>query len=119
MELRLHNDETTPQGCPRNPQDTRSCKGRCLVGAPDAITIVEGIDIASMDAVIDKIAEFSDVFCTESKVARWIDQSCREICSYILRACNPNQVEGAIKSDRLIQFDNAWAVRKSVAYFQI
>jgi phosphohistidine swiveling domain-containing protein len=44
-----------------------------LFGTPDAIAIVEGNDIASMDAVIDRIAEVPDVVATDSKVARWID----------------------------------------------
>jgi DNA-binding Lrp family transcriptional regulator len=44
-----------------------------LFGIPDAIAIVEGSDIASMDVVIDRIAEVPDVIGTDSKVARWID----------------------------------------------
>lgn len=44
-----------------------------LFGMPDAIAIVEGSDIASMDTVIDRIAEAPDVLGTDSKVARWID----------------------------------------------
>jgi len=44
-----------------------------LLGIPDAIAIVEGSDIASMDAVIDRIAVVPDVIGTDSKVARWID----------------------------------------------
>ena len=44
-----------------------------LFGIPDAVAIVEGSDIASMDAVIDRIAEVPDVIGTDSKVARWID----------------------------------------------
>ena len=44
-----------------------------LFGIPDAIAVVEGSDIRSMDAVIDKIAEAPDVVGTDSKVARWID----------------------------------------------
>jgi hypothetical protein len=35
--------------------------------------LVEGEDIAEMDAVIDRIAELPGVLDTESKVARWID----------------------------------------------
>ena len=48
-------------------------KADALFGAPDAIAIVEGDDIASMDAVIDKIVEVPEVTGTDSKVARWID----------------------------------------------
>ena len=44
-----------------------------LLGTPDVIAIVEGDDIAAMDAVIDRIAELDGVLDTESKVARWID----------------------------------------------
>ncbi len=44
-----------------------------LFGTPDAIAIVEGDDIASMDAVIDRIVEVPAVGGTDSKVARWID----------------------------------------------
>lgn len=43
-----------------------------LLGTPDVIAIVEGEDIAAMDAVIDQIAELPGVLDTESKVARWI-----------------------------------------------
>jgi DNA-binding Lrp family transcriptional regulator len=43
-----------------------------LFGTPDAIAIVEGEDIASMDAVIDRIVEVPEVDGTDSKVARWI-----------------------------------------------
>lgn len=44
-----------------------------LFGSPDVIAIVEGTDIAGMDAVIDRIAEVPDVTATDSRVARWID----------------------------------------------
>ena len=44
-----------------------------LLGTPDVIAIVEGDDIADMDAVIDRIAELDGVLDTESKVARWIE----------------------------------------------
>jgi DNA-binding Lrp family transcriptional regulator len=44
-----------------------------LLGTPDIVAIVEGDDIASMDAVIDRIAALDGVVDTESKVARWID----------------------------------------------
>jgi DNA-binding Lrp family transcriptional regulator len=44
-----------------------------LFGTPDAIAIVEGEEIASMDAVIDRIVEIPEVQGTDSKVARWID----------------------------------------------
>ncbi|HXF99623.1 MAG TPA: Lrp/AsnC ligand binding domain-containing protein [Bacteroidota bacterium] len=44
-----------------------------LFGTPDVIAIVEGTDVADMDAVIDRIAEVPDVAATDSNVARWID----------------------------------------------
>ena len=44
-----------------------------LFGSPDAIAIVEGEDIASMDAVIDRIVEVPEVLGTDLKVARWIE----------------------------------------------
>jgi DNA-binding Lrp family transcriptional regulator len=43
-----------------------------LFGSPDVIAIVEGEDIAAMDAVIDRIVEVPEVDGTDSKVARWI-----------------------------------------------
>ena len=43
-----------------------------LLGTPDVVAIVEGDDIASMDAVIDRIAELDGVIDTDSKVVRWI-----------------------------------------------
>jgi DNA-binding Lrp family transcriptional regulator len=43
-----------------------------LFGSPDAIAVVEGEDIAAMDAVIDRIVEVPEVDGTDSKVARWI-----------------------------------------------
>jgi hypothetical protein len=43
-----------------------------LFGTPDAIAIVEGRDIAPMDAVIDRIVAIPEVVGTDSKVARWI-----------------------------------------------
>ena len=48
-------------------------KADALLGTPDAIAIVEGDDIASMDAVIDRIVEVPEVAATDSKVARWIE----------------------------------------------
>jgi hypothetical protein len=47
-------------------------KADALFGTPDAIAIVEGKDIALMDAVIDKIGEIPGITGTDSKVARWI-----------------------------------------------
>ncbi len=44
-----------------------------LFGSPDIVAIVQGKDIADMDAVIDRIAELPDVAATDSKVARWLD----------------------------------------------
>jgi DNA-binding Lrp family transcriptional regulator len=43
-----------------------------LFGTPDVIAIVEGDDIAKMDAVIDQIAELSGVRDTDSRVVRWV-----------------------------------------------
>lgn len=48
-------------------------KADALFGTPDAIAIVEGDDLAAMDAVIDRIVEVPGVTATDSKVARWID----------------------------------------------
>jgi len=48
-------------------------KADALLGMPDAIAIVEGVDIRSMDAVIDRLVEVPGVIGTDSKVARWID----------------------------------------------
>ena len=48
-------------------------KADALFGTPDAIALVEGDDIASMDAVIDRIVEVPEVAATDSKVARWIE----------------------------------------------
>jgi len=43
-----------------------------LFGVPDIVAIVEGDDVAKMDAVIDQIAELEGVLDTESKVVRWV-----------------------------------------------
>jgi DNA-binding Lrp family transcriptional regulator len=48
-------------------------KADALLGTPDVIAIVEGSDIGSMDAVIDRIVENPLVAATDSKVARWIE----------------------------------------------
>jgi hypothetical protein len=48
-------------------------KADALFGTPDAIAIVEGNDIAAMDAVIDRIVEVPGILGTDSKVARWIE----------------------------------------------
>ncbi len=48
-------------------------KADALLGTPDAIAIVEGEDLAQMDAVIDHIVEIPKVVATDSKVARWIE----------------------------------------------
>ena len=44
-----------------------------LLGSPDLIAIVQGTDIPTMDAVIDRIALIKDIVATDSKVARIID----------------------------------------------
>ena len=43
-----------------------------LLGVPAIIAIVEGEEIAGMDAVIDEIVELDGVLDTESKVVRWV-----------------------------------------------
>lgn len=43
-----------------------------LFGMPDIVAIVEGDDVATMDAVIDAIAEISGILDPESKVMRWV-----------------------------------------------
>jgi hypothetical protein len=48
-------------------------KADALFGTPDAIAIVEGADIAAMDAVIDRMVEVPGILGTDSKVARWIE----------------------------------------------
>ncbi len=48
-------------------------KADALLGTPDAIAIVEGEDLAQMDAVIDHIVEIPKVVATDSKVACWIE----------------------------------------------
>jgi DNA-binding Lrp family transcriptional regulator len=48
-------------------------KADALFGTPDAIAIVEGDDIAAMDAVIDQMVEVPGILGTDSKVARWIE----------------------------------------------
>ena len=48
-------------------------KADALFDTPDAIAIVEGDDIASMDVVTDRIVEVPEVIGTDSKVARWIE----------------------------------------------
>lgn len=48
-------------------------KADALFGTPDAIVIVEGNDLASMDAVIDRMVEVPGILGTDSKVARWIE----------------------------------------------
>ncbi len=48
-------------------------KADALFGTPDVIAIVEGNDIGSMDAVIDRIVGVPGILGTDSKVARWIE----------------------------------------------
>ena len=48
-------------------------KADALFGTPDAIALVEGEDIATMDIVIDRIVEVPGILGTDSKVARWIE----------------------------------------------
>jgi hypothetical protein len=47
-------------------------KADALFGTPDVIALVEGSDIGTMDAEVDKIALVPNVQGTDSKVARWI-----------------------------------------------
>lgn len=44
-----------------------------LFGLPDIVVLVEGDDVASMDAVIDQIAELDGVLDMATNVVRWID----------------------------------------------
>ena len=48
-------------------------KADALFGTPDAIAIVEGDDIAQMDAAIDRLVDVPGILGTDSKVARWIE----------------------------------------------
>jgi len=48
-------------------------KADALFGTPDAIAIVEGDDIAQMDAAIDRMVDVPGILGTDSKVARWIE----------------------------------------------
>jgi hypothetical protein len=48
-------------------------KADALFGTPDVVAIVEGDDIAQMDAVIDRMVEIPGILGTDSKVARWIE----------------------------------------------
>jgi DNA-binding Lrp family transcriptional regulator len=68
--------ETENPGPKRVVREIRRLEGvtraDALFGTPDVIAIVEGEDIAELDAVIDRIAELSGVLDTESKIARWI-----------------------------------------------
>jgi DNA-binding Lrp family transcriptional regulator len=43
-----------------------------LFGVPDIIALVEGEDIAAMDAAIDAIVEIDGVIDSETKVVRWV-----------------------------------------------
>ena len=68
--------DTTNPGPKRIVAQVRKIRGvvraDALFGVPDVIALVEGDDIASMDIVIDRIAELDGVLDTESKVVRWI-----------------------------------------------
>ena len=69
---------TTPNPGPRRAvqaihQIPGVVRADALFGTPDVIAIVEGEDIAAMDAVIDRIVEVPEVVATDSKVARWIE----------------------------------------------
>lgn len=44
-----------------------------LFGTPEAIAIVEGDDLGSMDAAIDRIVALPEVVSTDTRVARWIE----------------------------------------------
>lgn len=44
-----------------------------LFGTLDVVAIVTGDDLASMDAVIDRIVELPEVVGSDSKVVRWIE----------------------------------------------
>jgi len=67
---------TTNPGPRRAVQAIRTLRGvvraDALFGTPDAIAIVEGEGLGSMDEVIDRIVDVPEVIATETKVARWI-----------------------------------------------
>lgn len=69
--------DTENPGPKRVVKEIRSLAGvvraDALLGTPAIVAIVEGKDIAAMDAVIDRIAELEGVLDTESKVARWVE----------------------------------------------
>jgi hypothetical protein len=61
-----------------DPKDSSRSSGdsdcwQSLFGTPDAIAVVEGSDIRTMHAVIDRVADVPGVVGTDSKVAHWID----------------------------------------------
>lgn len=66
--------DTENPGPKRIVKDVRKIPGvvraDALFGLPDIVALVEGDDIAAMDAVIDRIAELDGVIDTESKVLR-------------------------------------------------
>lgn len=70
--LYLHFHTASPQSGTSHSHNSAGGQSRCGFWDADAIAIVEGEDIASMDAVIDKIVEVPEVLGTDSKVARWI-----------------------------------------------
>jgi DNA-binding Lrp family transcriptional regulator len=43
-----------------------------LFGTPDIVALVEGDDVAALDAVIDQMVEIDGVIDTETKVVRWV-----------------------------------------------
>jgi DNA-binding Lrp family transcriptional regulator len=73
MGLRVYYNATASQTVQAIRKIPGVIKADALFGTPDAIAIVEGVDIASMDAVIDRIVEVPEVSGTDSKVARWIE----------------------------------------------
>lgn len=68
--------DTENPGPKKNVAEVRRMPGvvraDALFGTPDVIALVEGDDIAKMDAVIDRIAELDGVRDTDSRVIRWV-----------------------------------------------
>jgi hypothetical protein len=45
-------------------------KADALFGTPDAVAVIEGSDIRTMDTVVDRIVEVPGVIATDSRVVR-------------------------------------------------
>jgi DNA-binding Lrp family transcriptional regulator len=68
--------DTENPGTKRVCQEIRKLPGvvraDALLGTPDVVAIVAGVDVAEMDAAIDRIVEIDGLVGSETKVARWI-----------------------------------------------